>query len=73
MERIHSVLHEGKLYGMIALIASIVWISGYSARLDQRWRETVWLSALHTDPGTTTADWEPLYLGGFAEAPVEAK
>ena len=69
MERIHSVLHEGKLYGMIALIASIVWISGYSARLDQRWRETVWLSALHTDSDRTeaAADWEPLYLSGLED------
>jgi len=73
VERIHSVLREGKLYGMIALIASIVWITGYSARLDQRWRETEWLSALHTDPGTMTADLEPLYLDGFEGVRVGAQ
>ena len=74
VEWIHSVLREGKLYGMIALIASIVWISGYSARLDQRWRETVWMSALHTDSDTMSAgDWEPLYLSGLEDVSLGAR
>lgn len=68
MERIHSILREGKVYGMVALIASVVWICGYSARIDQQWQYTVWLSALNTDDRPATAELEPLYLDGPKEA-----
>lgn len=72
MEWIHSVLREGKLYGMIALIASIVWVAGYSARVDQRWRETEWMSALDHDPGLTVAELDAKYFDD-ADTPTEAK
>jgi len=70
VERIHSVIREGKVYGMVALIASIVWITGYSARIDQQWQYTVWLSALHTDDHSATVELEPLYLDGVKTAGV---
>ena len=66
MEWIHAVLREGKLYGTVALIALIVWVAGYSARVDQRWHEMEWLSAPKQEGGPLMADLEPLSLDGLS-------
>jgi hypothetical protein len=65
VEWIHAVLREGKLYGMVTLIALIVWVAGYSARVDQRWHEMEWLSAPKQEGGPLMADLEPLSLDGL--------
>ena len=68
MEWVRSLIPEGKLYGMIALIAGIVWAAGYSARVDQRWHQSEWLPAIEHDPGQMLAELETGYFdadGGF--------
>lgn len=67
MEWVHSLVREGKLYGMIALIGGIVWSAGYAARVDDKWHESEWLSAAEHDPALMAAELDPKYFDGVAE------
>lgn len=62
MERIQSMLREGKVYGMVALIMAIVWSAGYSARVDERWKQTEWLAAVEHDPAMMIAELDLRYF-----------
>lgn len=44
MDRLRVILEESKLYGMVLAICAIVWIAGFWARVEQRWKDTEWLA-----------------------------
>jgi hypothetical protein len=65
VERIHSILCECKLLGVIGAIMAVVWTAGYSSDMDQRahWLER--MPAINQDhdlrASVDTADLDDIY------------
>jgi hypothetical protein len=64
---VHSLLREGKLYGMIGLIGGIVWSAGYAARVDDKWHKSEWMAPAEHDPGAMVAELDSRYFDGITE------
>jgi hypothetical protein len=62
VEWFHSLLREGKIYGTIGLIGGIVWVAGYSARVDERWNQTEWMGPAGDHPEVVLSQLEPGYF-----------